>query len=138
MCGFNVIKTKHEITKSQRRKRNIINRLKYAVHKNFSVCIDVYKVVEGNNYNKIYKVLWTIKNKKLKINNTLIGKYKDLFEKPDFEQKYYSRTTEGIYTIGHDSIRLMKWLAHYDRSHYENKNYYDLMGSILKCLNEIS
>ena len=61
-----------------------------------------------------------------------------MFENPDFKQKYYNKTAEGIYTIGHDSIRLMKWLVHYDRSHYENKNYYHLMGSILKCLNEIS
>ena len=24
----------------------------------------------------------------------------------------------------------MKWLAYYDRSYYENINYYDMMGSI--------
>ena len=35
--------------------------------------------------------------------------------------------------IGHDSIRLMKWICYYDRSYYENINYYDLMGSICKC-----
>ena len=34
---------------------------------------------------------------------------------PDFEQKYYSKTTEGVYKIGHDSIRILKWLAYYDR-----------------------
>ena len=32
----------------------------------------------------------------------------------------------------------MKWLAYYDRSCYENINYYDLMGSVLKCSNELS
>ena len=32
-------------------------------------------------------------------------------ENPDFEQDYWSRTAEGIYKIGHDSIRLMKWLS---------------------------
>ena len=34
-----------------------------------------------------------------------------MLEKPDFEQDYYSRTATGIYKIGHDSIKLMKWLA---------------------------
>ena len=50
-------------------------------------------------------------------------------ENPDFEQNYYSRTAIGIYKIGHDAIRLTKWLAYYDRSYYESINYYDLMGS---------
>ena len=57
---------------------------------------------------------------------------------PDFEQDYWSRTAIAIYKIGHDCIRLMKWLIHDDRSDYDNMNYYDLMGSILGCLNEIS
>ena len=41
---------------------------------------------EGNDYDKLYEVLSTLKNKKLKINNTLIEKYKNLLENPDFEQ----------------------------------------------------
>ena len=88
--------------------------------------------------NKIYEVLSTLKNKKLKINNTLIEIYKNLLENPNFEQNKYSLTSTGIYRVGHDSIRLMKWICYYDRSYYENINYYDMMGSILKCLNEIS
>ena len=28
----------------------------------------------------------------------------------------------------------MKWICYYDRSYYENINYYDLMGSICKYL----
>ena len=36
--------------------------------------------------------------------------------------------------MGHDSIRLMKWLAFYDRSYHENLNYYDLLGSFLEGL----
>ena len=59
-----------------------------------------------------------------------------MLEKPDFEQDYYSRTVIGIYKIGHDSIRLLKWLAYYDRSICENIHYYDMMGSVLKNLNE--
>ena len=84
------------------------------------------------------KVLSTLKIKKIKIKNILIEKLKDLLEKPEFEQDYYSRTAIGIYKIGHDSIRIMKWLACYDSCYYEIINDYDLMGSVLKYLNEIS
>ena len=59
-----------------------------------------------------------------------------MIENPDFEEDYYSRTAVGIHKTAHDSIRLMKWLAYYDRSYCENINYYDMMGSVLKNLNE--
>ena len=39
-----------------------------------------------------------------------------------FEQKYYSRTAEGIYRIGYDTMRLMKRMAYYDK-YYDNINY---------------
>ena len=97
---------------------NFINRLKYAEQKIFCICIDVYKIYEGENYDEIYEVLSTLKNKKLKINNTLIEKYKDMLKNPNFEQNYWSRTAKGIYKIGYDSIRLMKWICYYDRSYY--------------------
>ena len=61
-----------------------------------------------------------------------------MLENPDFEQNYYSITSTGIYKIGHDAIRIRKRLAYYDRCIYENINYYDLMGSILKHINEKS
>ena len=61
-----------------------------------------------------------------------------MLENLDFEQDYWSRTATVIYRIGHDIIRLVKWLAYYDRSNYENINYYDLLGSVLKNLNECS
>ena len=41
---------------------------------------------------------------------------------PHFEKDCWSRTAKGIYTFGHDSIRLMKWLAYYDKSCSENIN----------------
>ena len=129
-CGFNVYKQKHELSKIQRKKINFINRLKYAEQKIFCICIDVYRINEDDDYDEIYKVLSTLKNKKLKINNKLIEIYKDLLKNPDFEQNYWSKTATGIYKIGHDSIRLMKWICYYDRSYYENRNYYDLMASI--------
>ena len=61
-CGYNVIKGKHEVAKIQRKK--FINRLKYAEQKIFCMCVDVYKIYEGNDYDKIYDVLTTLKNKK--------------------------------------------------------------------------
>ena len=57
-----------------------------------------------------------------------------MLKNPNFEQNKYSLTSTGIYKIGHDSIRLMKWICYYDRSYYENINYYDLMASICKYL----
>ena len=136
-CGYNVNKRKHELSKIQRKKINFINRLKYAEFKIFSICVDVYKICEGDDYKEIYKILSTLKNKKLKINNTIIDIYKNMMRNPNFEQNKYSITSTGIYKIGHDSIRLMKWICYYDRSYYENINYYDLMASICKHLNEI-
>ena len=59
-----------------------------------------------------------------------------MLENFDFEQDYWSRTATDIHKIGHDSIRLMKWICYYDRSYYENIRYYDLMGSVLKTLKE--
>ena len=79
-----------------------------------------------------------MKQKKLKMNNVFFEKYKDISEKSDFKQNHYSKTASGIRKIGLNSIELMKFLAYYDRSYYEKINYYDLMGSILKCSKEIS
>ena len=136
-CGFNINKHKHELSKIQRKKINFINRLKYAELKIFCICMDIYKIYEGDDYDKIYEVLSRLKNKKLKINNTLIEIYKDMLKNPNFEQNKYSLTSIGIYKIGHDSIRLMKRICYYDRSYYENINYYDMMGSICKYLIEL-
>ena len=61
-----------------------------------------------------------------------------MFENPDFEQNYWSRTATGIYKIAHDNIGLMNWICYYDRSYHENIKYYDLMGSVCKHLNEVS
>ena len=110
----------------------MINRLKYAELKIFCICVDVCKIYEGNDYNKIYKILSTLKDKKLKINNILIEKYKDILQNHDFEHDCWSKTAEGIFIIGHDSIRLRKWLNYYDQFYYDSMNYFDLMGSIVK------
>ena len=73
-----------------------------------------------------------------KRNKILFEKYKDMLAKPLIEQSIFSGTTNGIFKVRHNSIRLMKWLAYYDRSFYEKIIYYDLMGPVLKILNEIS
>ena len=100
--------------------------------------MDVYKTYDGNDSDKIYEVLSTLKNKKFKLNKTLIDIYKDMLLNPSFEQNHHSVTSTGIYKIAHDSIRLMKWICYYDRSYYENINYYNLLGSVGELLNEIS
>ena len=82
--------------------------MRYAEVKISSVYVDVYKLYECDDSNEIYKVLSTLENKKLKLNIILIEKYKNLLENSDFEQNYWSRTSQGNYIIGHDSIRLMK------------------------------
>ena len=114
-----------------------MNPLRNAEQKMFCICVNVYKIYKGDDYDKISKVLSTLKNKKLNINNILIKKYKDLLENPNFEQNHYSKSSTGIYKIPRDIITLMKWVCYSDRSYYENINFYDLMGSILSCLNEI-
>ena len=40
-----------------------------------------------------------------------------MLKTPNFEEKYWSRTAEGIYKIGYDCIRLMKWICYYDRNY---------------------
>ena len=92
----------------------------YAEEKIFCICMVVYEIYEGNEYNKIYEALSTLKNKKLEINIFLIEKSKNMLESSDFEQNYWSRTAIGIYKFAHDSNRLLNWICYYDRSHYEN------------------
>ena len=65
LCGYNVIKRKHELSKIQRKKINFKNRLKYAEPKISCMYVDVYKFHEVNDTNKIYEVLSILKNKKL-------------------------------------------------------------------------
>ena len=74
LCGYNVIKRKHELSKIQRKRIYFINRLEYAELKIFCICVGVYRSYEGNGYNKIYEILSTLKNKNLKMNKILIEK----------------------------------------------------------------
>ena len=65
----------------------------------------MYKLYEGNDYDKIYEALSTLENKKVKVNKILIENFKRMLENPNFGQDYWSRTAEGIFKIGHDSIK---------------------------------
>ena len=85
-CGYNVNKRKNELSKIQWKKINFINILKNAEVKILSICVDLYKIYEGDDYDELYKVLSTLKNKKLKVNNTIIEIYKDMLLNPNFEQ----------------------------------------------------
>ena len=55
-CGYNIAKRKQELSKIQRKKINFINRINYAEVKIFSICVDLYKNYEGNDYDKIYEI----------------------------------------------------------------------------------
>ena len=79
--GYVVSKRKHELSKIQRKKINFINRLKYAEVKIFSICVDLYRIYEGDDYEEIFKVLSTLENKNLKIDNNLIEIYEDMIKK---------------------------------------------------------
>ena len=59
--GYNVIKRKHQLSKTQGKKINFINRLKYAELKIFRICVDVCKIYEGSDYDRLYEVLSTLK-----------------------------------------------------------------------------
>ena len=52
---------KHELSKIQRKRINFTNRIKYAELKIFCICIDVCKIYEGNDFDKIYEVLSILK-----------------------------------------------------------------------------
>ena len=58
---FDVVNRKQELCKTQQ--KNFINRLKHAELKKISICVDVYKIYEGNDYDKLYEVLGTLKKK---------------------------------------------------------------------------
>ena len=53
-------------------KNIFMNRIRYAEIQIFSSCVDAYKIFEGNDYDKLYDVLSTLKNKKLKRKNNIL------------------------------------------------------------------
>ena len=49
--------------KYKEKRTNFLNQLKYAEQKIFSICIDVYKIYEGDDFNEMYKTSTLKKNK---------------------------------------------------------------------------
>ena len=62
-CGYKVNKRKDELSKIQRKIINFMNRLKYAEQKIISICVDLYRIYDGDDYDEIIKVLSTLKIK---------------------------------------------------------------------------
>ena len=60
-CGYNVIKQKRELSKSSE-KKNFNNRLKNAEDKIFCSFIEICKLYEGNDFDKIFEALSKLKN----------------------------------------------------------------------------
>ena len=103
-CDYNVVRRENELTKIQRKK----NKLHQSVEicwKKWCFCIDIYKIYEGDDIHKLFECLSRITNKKLNIKKEVVEKYKNMDE--DFEENYYSRTSRGVYKIGHESVRLL-------------------------------
>ena len=61
------------------------------------ICFDVYKIYEGGDFDKVYDVLSTLKHKKVKTNNILIDKYKDMLENQDFDQKIIGQEQQKVF-----------------------------------------
>ena len=53
LCGYNVIRPKHDFRKIFKEKTNFINRLKYAKLKIFCICLDEYRLFEGDIKDKL-------------------------------------------------------------------------------------
>ena len=67
-CGYNVMKRKKNELGKISKKKNFINRLKYAEKKILCTCIDTYKIIQGDDIKEMTVRLTRIKNKKLKMN----------------------------------------------------------------------
>ena len=49
-------------------KKTFINLMKYAELKIFSICVDVYKIYEGDDNDKLYEILCKLKKIKIRKN----------------------------------------------------------------------
>ena len=122
------------LLKENEKKTNFVNRLKYAVEETVSICSNVYILYEDDDFNEFFEVLSIVQNIELKFKDEFIEKYEKMKE---FEHNYRSTTAINYYRIGFGSIRLMEWIA-FDDNFKGNINKFDLMASVLSCLNDIS
>ena len=66
---------------------------------------------------KNYNVLFKIKGRKLKIDNILIEKYKNMKETHFLERKkFFCRSAIDMNNIAFINVQLLKGIAHYDCS----------------------
>ena len=56
-CGYNVIERKNELSEISRIKMNLINRLEYSEHQLVCISLQVYKIFEGDLFDKIHGTL---------------------------------------------------------------------------------
>ena len=130
ICKMNIIKLKHELTLSQRKKLTFASRIKYAEQKIISIATDIIQIYDGYEYKKMLEVLSQIKNKKLNIKKDLIKYYNEM--DPNYQQTPISLSQKNIYKISYESIRLMKFLC--QKNYTANINYHDFMASVLYAL----
>ena len=129
ICGINIIKSKNELTLSQRKKLIFSSRIKFAEQKIISIATDIIQIYDGYDYNRMLEVLSQIKNKKLNIKKDLIKYYNGMETK--YQQTSISLSQKNIYKISYESIRLMKFLC---QKYTANINYHDFMPSFLYAL----
>ena len=111
------MKQNREPTKIQRKK--LCQSIGICWKKKLCMCILVSIFYESYDIEKLNA--WSTKVEKgKKFINELVEKYKKMDK--DFEQNYCSRTTKGIYRVEVEYIRLMKWMASYDK-YYENISF---------------
>ena len=123
-CGHNVKKQKNwnynktaflfflRFLTKQQPSINFFNRLKCAEKKTLCICVEIYKICEGEVLNEKSENLSKFKFEKWNLKNIIIEKFKKT--EPFSEQEFFLRTAKGVYRSGHDSIRLNKWTARLD------------------------
>ena len=127
VCEFNVIKTKNQLTKVQRKKNiNFKGRCTYATPKIIGICMEVNSLVQTNDIDVLAAVLTYLKKKRLNILEEILNKFDDMPD--DFERNVFA-ASEGIHKAGDYALRMMKWLV--SARYYENINYYDLIATAL-------
>ena len=130
VCEFNVIKTKNQLTKVQRKKNiNFKGRLTYATPEIIGICMEVNSLVQTNDIVVLAAVLIYLKKKRLNIIEEILKKFDDMPD--DFETNPFA-ASEGIHKAGDYTIRMMKWLI--SARYYEYINYYDLIATTLRYM----
>ena len=130
VCEFNVIKTKNQLTKVQRKKNvSFKGRLIHATPIIIGICVEVNSLVQTNDIDVLAAVPTYPKQKKINILEEILRKFDDM---PDDFQTNAFVASEGKHKAGDYAPRMMKWLI--SSRYYENNNYYDLIGTALRYM----